>query len=77
MDDVKRALGGNLFFKDVARVEPGKKGFQVGEVLRVYQTPEGYTIAFLRGTDEKTRKMYRDKLDTGRVTYKAAPDFTL
>lgn len=77
MDDVKRALGGNLFFKDVGRVEPGKKGLQVGEVLRVYQEKEGYVISFLKGTDERTRKQFRDKLDTGRVAYKAGPDFSL
>jgi hypothetical protein len=77
VDDIKRALGGNLFFKDVSRVEPGKKGFQVGEVLRVYQEKDGYVIAFLRGTDEKTRKTFRDKLTTGRVEYKVGADFTL
>lgn len=77
MEDIKRALGGNLFFKDLARVEPGKKGLQVGEVMRIYDDKGSYTVAFLRGTDERTRRQYRDKLDTGRITYKAAPDFTL
>ena len=77
MEDIKRALGGNLFFKDVSRVEPGKKGFQVGEVMRVYDDKGSYTVAFLRGTDERTRKNYRDKLATANIAYKPAPDFTL
>jgi hypothetical protein len=77
VDDIKRALGGNLFFKDLARVEPGKKGFQVGEVMRVYVDQGAYTVAFLKGSDEKSRKLYRDKLDQARIAYKAAPDFTL
>jgi hypothetical protein len=77
VEDIKRALGGNLFFKDLARVEPGKTGFQVGEVMRVYDDKGAYTVAFLRGTDERTRKQYRTKLDTAKIAYKAAPDFTL
>jgi hypothetical protein len=77
VEDIKRALGSNLFFKDVGRVEPGKKGFQVGEVMRIYDEKGTYLVAFLRGTDERTRKQYRDKLDTANVAYKAAPDFTL
>jgi hypothetical protein len=77
VDDVKRALGSTMFFKDLSRLDPSKKGLQVGEVLRVYEEKGAYTLAFLKGTDERTRKQYKDKLDTGRVQYKVGPDFSL
>lgn len=75
MEDIKRALGG-VFLRDLSRVEPGKKGVVVGEAVRVYDEKGGYVLAFLKGTDEKTRKSYRDKFDLAKVAYKVGPDFT-
>ncbi len=77
MEELKRALGTTVFLKDLSRIEPGKKGVVVGEVLRIYEDKGGYTLSFLRGTDEKTRKTYRDRLETARLTYKVGPDFAL
>jgi hypothetical protein len=73
-EDLKRALGG-VFLRDVARVEPGKKGYVVSESLRIYADKGAYTLSFLRGTDEKSRKTVRDQLDTANVKYKMGPDF--
>lgn len=77
MEELKRALGTNLFLKDLSRLEPGKKGVAVGEVLRIYEDKGSYTLSFLRGTDEKTRKTYRDRLDLAKLGYKLGPDFSL
>jgi hypothetical protein len=74
--DLKRAMGGSIFLRDVRNVEPAKKGWIVGDNVRFYVDEQaGNTVSFLRGTDEKTRKTYRDKLDTARIPYKAGPDF--
>lgn len=75
-EDLKRALGTTTFLKDLSKVEPGKKGYAVGEVLRVYEDKGLYTLSFLRGTDEKTRKQYRDRLDQAKVGFKLGADFT-
>lgn len=75
-DDLKRALGTTTFLRDLSKVEPGKKGYVVGEVLRVYEDKGAYSLSFLKGTDEKTRKQYRDKLDQAKVAFKLAGDFT-
>lgn len=77
MDEIKRALGSNLFLRDLAKLEPGKKGVAVGESVRIYEDKGGYLLAFLRGTDEKSRRVIREKLDTARISYKPAPDFAL
>ena len=77
MEELKRALGTNLFLKDLSRLEPGKKGVAEGEVLRIYEDKGSYTLSFLRGTDEKTRKTYRDRLDLAKLGYKLGPDFSL
>lgn len=75
-DDLKRALGTTTFLRDLSLVEPGKQGFAVGEVLRVYDEKGGYRLSFLRGTDEKTRRQYRDRLDQAKVAFKLGADFT-
>ncbi|MBX3468931.1 MAG: hypothetical protein KF878_18835 [Planctomycetes bacterium] len=77
MEDLKRALGSTVFLKDLARVEPGKKGVAVGEVLRIYDDKGVYTLSFLRGTDERTRKQYRDRLDLAKLEYRLGADFAL
>lgn len=75
--DLRRALGGSIFFRDIRGVEPTKKGWIVGESMRIYVDDQGgYTLCFLRGTEEKTKKTYRDKLDQARIPYKAGPDFS-
>lgn len=74
MEELKRALG-SVVLRDLN--EDGKKGWRVGENLRVYQDARGLTLAFLKGTDEKTRKLYRDKLSTAGVSYQVGPDFQL
>lgn len=77
MEELKRALGTTVFLKDLSRVEPGKKGVAVGEVLRIYEDKGSYTLSFLRGTDERTRKTYRDRLDTAKLSYRVGADFSL
>lgn len=72
MEELKRALG-SVILRDLN--EGGKKGWRVGENLRIYQESQGLVLAFLRGTDEKTRKLYRDRLSTGGVSYKVGKDF--
>jgi hypothetical protein len=74
VEDLKRALG-SVVLRDLN--EQGRKGWRVGESLRVYQEAGGLTLAFLRGTDEKTRKLYRDKLTTAGVSCKVGKDFEL
>lgn len=73
--DLKRAMGGSIFLRDIRNVEPAKKGWIVGDNLRFYTEEQGNTVSFLRGTDEKTRRTVREKLDTARIPYKAGPDF--
>ncbi|MCO5171938.1 MAG: hypothetical protein M9894_37030 [Planctomycetes bacterium] len=77
MEELKRALGSTVFLKDLSKVEPGKKGVAVGEVLRIYEDKGAYTLSFLRGTDERTRKQYRDRLDLARLEYRVGADFAL
>lgn len=77
MEELKRALGTTVFLKDLARIEPGRKGVAVGEVLRIYEDKGSYTLAFLRGTDERTRKQYRDRLELSKINYKLGADFEL
>ena len=77
MEDIKRALGSTIFLRDLARVDPTKKGLVVGDNLRIIQDPaKGYVLSFLRGTDEKTRKQYRDKLELSKIAFKLGEDFT-
>jgi hypothetical protein len=75
MDEIKRALGNSVFLRPTT--EAGKKGVQVGEVLRIYEDKGNYTLSFLKGTDEKTRKTYRDRLDLSKIQYKVTSDFSL
>lgn len=77
MEDIKRALGSTIFLRDLARVDPTKKGLVVGDSLRIIQDPtKGYVLSFLRGTDEKTRKQFKDKLEMSKIAFKMGEDFT-
>ncbi len=70
-------LGVTLLERGKRGVEPTKKGWIVGESMRIYVDDQGgYTLCFLRGTEEKTKKTYREKLDQARIAYKAGPDFS-
>ena len=74
MDEIKQIFK-NVFPRDVRTVEPTKKGLILGEVLRVYDEKGGPVLAFLKGTDNRTRKQYTDRLDTHNVSYKVGKDF--
>ena len=76
MEELKRAFG-SLFLRDLRTVEPDKKGFLVGEDLRVYEEKAGVVLRFLKGTPEKTRAQYRTKLEDAQIAFKAGKDYTL
>ncbi len=77
MEDIKRVLGQSVFLRDVRTVEPGKTGVIVGDALRVYKEGNGYTLRFLRGTEEKTRRQFRERLDQNGISYQEGEDFEL
>ena len=77
MEDLKRVLG-SVFLRDIRTVEPDKKGFLVGDDLRIHEDKGGtYVLRFLKGTPEKTRRQYTAKLDEGSIEYKIGKDFTV
>jgi hypothetical protein len=75
-DDLKRVMG-SVFLRDIRQVEPDKKGYLCGDDLRIYEEKEGYTLRFLKGTTEKTRKQYREKFEQAQLKYKLGSDFTV
>lgn len=75
-DELKRVLG-SVFLRDIRQVEPEKKGFLVGEDLRIYEDKDGYVLRFLKGTSEKSRAQYREKLQQGAIRFKVGADYTL
>ena len=75
-DELKRALG-SVFLRDVRTVEPKKKGVIVGENLRIYEEKQGFVLSFLRGTDERTRGQFKDKLENAGLSYELGADFSL
>ena len=75
-DELKRALG-SVFLRDVRTIEPKKKGVIVGENLRLYEEKKGFVLSFLRGTDERTRGQFKDKLETAGLSYSLGDDFSL
>jgi hypothetical protein len=77
VEDIKRVLGQSVFLRDVRTVEPGKTGVIVGDALRVYKEDSGYTLRFLSGTEEKTRRQFRDRLEQNGISYKEGDDFEL
>jgi hypothetical protein len=76
MEELKRAFG-SVFLRDIRTVEPDKKGFLVGEDLRVHDDKGTYVLRFLKGTPESTRTTYKKKLDESGVAYKVGKDYTL
>jgi hypothetical protein len=75
VDDIKRAFG-SLFLRDHRTVEPDKKGFLVGEDLRVHDEKGTYVLRFLKGTPESTRATYKKRLGDAAIGYKVGKDFT-
>jgi hypothetical protein len=76
VDELKRVFG-SVFLRDLRTVEPEKKGFLVGDDLRVSEEKTGYVLRFLKGTPEKTRAQYKTKLDENKIAYKIGKDFTV
>lgn len=76
MDDLKRAFG-SVFLRDLRTVEPEKKGFLVGDDLRVHEEKGTYVLRFLKGTPESTRAKYKGKLDEAGIAFKLGKDFTV
>jgi hypothetical protein len=75
VDDLKRVLG-SVFLRDIRTVEPDKKGFLVGDDLRVYDDKGEYVLRFLKGTPESSRTKYKAKLDESGIHFKVGKDFT-
>ena len=75
MEEIRRAFGG-VFLRDVRTVEPSKKGWVVGENLRIYDEGGGYVLSFLRGTDEGQRRQARSKLEGAGISYTVGEDFS-
>jgi hypothetical protein len=76
MEDLKRAFG-SVFLRDIRSVEPDKKGFLVGEDLRIHEEKGAWVMRFLKGTPESTRGTYRKKLDEAGIAFKVGKDYTL
>jgi hypothetical protein len=76
MEEFKRAFG-SVFLRDIRTVEPEKKGFLVGDDLRVHEEKGGWVLRFLKGTPESTRATYKKKLDDAQLAYKVGRDFTV
>jgi len=75
--ELKRVMA-PIFLRDIRSVEPDKKGFLCGEDLRIYDDGSGnFSLRFLKGTPEKARKTYKDKLDSANITYKVGKDYTV
>ena len=74
MDEIKR-LFKNVFPRDLRTVEPSKKGLILGDVLRVYDEKSGPVLSFLKGTENRTRKQYTERLDQQSVKYTVGKDF--
>jgi hypothetical protein len=75
LQKIKEAFRG-AFLKDLRPIED-REGLRLGEDVRFHMDKEVCIVRFLKGTDEKTRKQYRDKLDLAGVSYKEGKDFTL
>jgi hypothetical protein len=76
MDELKRVLG-SVFLRDIRTVEPDKKGFLVGDDLRVYDEKGAFVLRFLKGTPESTRAKYKGKLDESKISYSVGKDYTV
>lgn len=77
IDDVKKAIGQSLFYKDLARFEPGQKGVVVGDYLRVYDEGESFRLRFLLGTPPSQRQPIKDRLRAAKIEFSEDKDYRL
>ena len=75
-EELKRAFG-SVFLRDIRTVEPDKKGFLVGDDLRVHEEKGSWVLRFLKGTPESTRAKYRTRLDEAGIAFKVGKDYTV
>jgi len=75
IDEVKKAIGPSLFYKDLARFEPGRKGVVVGDYLRIYDEGETFRLSFLRGSPPSQRKPVMDRLRAAKIEFTEGKDF--
>ncbi|MFC1705281.1 hypothetical protein ACFL59_00480 [Planctomycetota bacterium] len=73
MDRIRDAFRG-VILRDLRPLED-KDGVRIGENCRIYKDKKGYTVRFLKGTEEKQRKTVRDKLDLAKIEYKEGKDW--
>ena len=76
MEKIKNAFR-NFMLRDIRAVEPDKKGYRIGDAVRVYKEKNGYVVRFLKGTEMKDRQNYLDKLEQEGLEYTQGEDFTL
>jgi hypothetical protein len=77
IDDLKKAIGPSLFYKDLGRFEPGRKGVVVGDYLRVYDEGETFRLRFLLGTPPSQRKPILDRMRAAKLEFSEDKDFRL
>lgn len=77
LDDVKKAIGQSLFYKDLARFEPGKKGLVVGDYLRIYDEGESVRLRFLLGTPPSQRQRVLERLRAAKIEFSEDKDYRL
>ena len=75
-EELKRAFG-SVFLRDIRTVEPDKKGFLVGDDLRVHEEKGAWVLRFLKGTPESTRAKYKARLDEAGIGFKVGKDYTV
>ncbi len=77
VDELKKNLG-SFFTKDLSRIEPGQKGFIIGENIRVYERGEdGYQVRFLYGIPPHMRRPITDRMTALGAKFTVGPDFKL
>ena len=74
LQEIRDAFRG-LILRDLRPLED-KDGFRVGEDVRIHKEKDkGFVVRFLKGTDEKRRKVVREKLDLAEVEYTEGKDY--
>jgi hypothetical protein len=63
-----------LVLRELRPIED-RDGLRVGEDVRVTKEKDKYLVRFLKGTDEKRKKVIREKLDMANVAYTEGKDF--
>ena len=77
LDDVKKAIGSSLFFKDLSRFDPNARGVVVGDYLRVYDEGDSFRLRFLLGTPPSQRQPVTDRLRAAKIEFTQDKDFRL